>query len=103
MLRCALNLTHDGTVAIADGSKVLASVEMEKLDNRHRWSPVTELADIERVCRDFGVDPSSVDRWLVDGWVLDEPVRVGTHALAVAPYREASPDDDLLEPFAGSG
>lgn len=83
MLRCALNLTHDGTVAVADGSELLASVEMEKVDNRPRWSPI--------------------ERWIVGGWVTGWPVRVGTLALEVAGYRESSPHDDVLEPFAGRG
>jgi carbamoyltransferase len=103
MLRCALKLTHDGTVAVSDGSELLASVEMEKLDNRPRWSPITDLADVERVLADLGIEPSSVERWIVDGWTRGEPVRVGAAALEVAGYRESNPHDDVLEPFAGNG
>ena len=103
MLRCALKLTHDGTVAIADGSKLLASVEMEKVDNRPRWSTISDLADVERVLRDLGIAASSIERWIVDGWVTGEPVRVGGLALEVGGYRESSPHDDVLEPFAGRG
>ena len=108
MLRCALKLTHDGTVAVADGSRLLASVEMEKLDNRPRWSTITELADVERVLGDLGIAPAAIERWIVDGWAAGEPIRVGagtrgTLALEVAGYRETSPDDDVLAPFAGRG
>jgi carbamoyltransferase len=103
MLRCALKITHDGTVAVADDSKLLASVEMEKVDNRPRWSTIADLADVERVLRDLGIAPSRIERWIVDGWATGEPVRVGPLALEVAGYRESSPDDDLLEPFAGRG
>jgi carbamoyltransferase len=103
MLRCGLKLTHDGTVAAADGSRLVASVEMEKVDNRPRWSTIADLADVERVLRDLGIAPSSIERWIVDGWVTGEPVRVGALALEVAGYRESSPHDDLLEPFAGRG
>ena len=103
MLRCALKLTHDGTVAVADGSKLLASVEMEKVDNRPRWSTIADLADVERVLGDLGIALSSIERWIVDGWATGEPVRVGALALEVAGYRESSPHDDVLEPFAGRG
>jgi carbamoyltransferase len=107
-LRCALKLTHDGTVAVADGSKLLASVEMEKLDNRPRWSTITELDDVERILGDLGIAPAAIERWIVDGWVAGEPIRVGagtrgTLALEVAGYRETSPNDDVLAPFAGRG
>jgi carbamoyltransferase len=97
MLRCALKLTHDGTVAVADGSKLLASVEMEKVDNRPRWSTIEDLADVERVLRDLAIVPSSIERWIVDGWATGEPVQVGALALEVAGYRESSPHDDVLE------
>jgi carbamoyltransferase len=103
MLRCALNLTHDGTVAVADGSELLASVEMEKIDNRPRWSTITDSGDVERALHDLGIGPESIERWLVDGWVTGEPVRVGALAVQVAGYRESSPYDDMLEPFAGRG
>jgi carbamoyltransferase len=103
MLRCALKLTHDGTVAVADDSELLASVEMEKVDNRPRWSTIADLAEVERVLRDLGIAPPRIERWIVDGWATGEPVRVGALALEVAGYRESSPHDDLLEPFAGRG
>ena len=103
MLRCALKVTHDGTVAVADGWRLVASVEMEKVDNQPRWSTIADVADIERVLRDLGIAPSRIERWIVDGWVTGEPVRVGALALEVAGYRESSPHDDLLEPFAGRG
>jgi carbamoyltransferase len=103
MLRCALKVTHDGTVAVADGPRLVASVEMEKVDNQPRWSTIADLADVERVLRDLGLAPSRIERWIVDGWVTGEPVRVGTLALEVAGYRESSPHDDVLEPFLGRG
>jgi carbamoyltransferase len=103
MLRCALKFTHDGTVAVADGWRLVASVEMEKVDNQQRWSTIADVADIERVLRDLGIAPSRIERWIVDGWVTGEPLRIGALALEVAGYRESSPHDDLLEPFAGRG
>jgi hypothetical protein len=36
-LRCALKLTHDATVAIAEDAALLASIEMEKVANRPRY------------------------------------------------------------------
>src|SRR5262245_7163180 len=50
-LRCALKLTHDATVAVADGSVLLASIEMEKVANRPRWSAMADFKDIEDVLR----------------------------------------------------
>jgi carbamoyltransferase len=105
VLRCALKLTHDGTVAVASDHRLLASVEMEKLDNRLRYSSLDDLADVERVLSGLGVVPDAVDRWLIDGWVDDESIDVacdqGPRRLGVAPYQEREAGN-LLETSSGS-
>ena len=108
MLRCAIKLTHDGTVAVADGVRLLASIEMEKLGNRPRWSKITNLVAVERVLADLDISPRDVDRWIIDGWVAGKRLRVrsGEHntlSLAVADYQETGPDSDILAPRQGDG
>jgi carbamoyltransferase len=108
MLRCSLKLTHDATIALAQDSKLLASVELEKIDNNARWTAADNLSSVERVLTEFGFCPDDVGRWLVDGWVADEPLRIVASdgrvlSLTVAPYREEGPDDDILVPTQGQG
>jgi len=105
-LRCALKLTHDATVAIADDAVLLASVEMEKVANRLRWSEMADFDEIEAVLRELNIAPDNIDRWIVDGWIADEPLRVGSRhqcAITVAGYREASPRDDMLSAIESGG
>lgn len=106
MIVCGLKLTHDGSIALLDGDRLVFSVEMEKRANGKRYSEITDLAVVADVLADFGYSLSDVNEWVVDGWdgdqpgfvvleVLDEesPVRV-----PVGPYRESDACPDLLQP-----
>lgn len=110
MLICGLKVTHDGTVALVEDNRLIASVEVEKLDNALRYSELTDLAVVERVLADFGYDVGDVDAFVVDGWGYGEerPTvqtsgRSGSVELSVAPYREATLDDDSAAAYEFEG
>lgn len=103
-ITCGLKLTHDGSVALFDGTQCVFSVEVEKLDNAPRYSPVDDLELVVRLLADFGCKPGDVDQWVVDGWdghdttafaaaSAGQPVEV-----TVAGYRELDEYPDLLRP-----
>lgn len=98
MIICGLNLSHDGSVALLDGSQLLFSIEVEKLDNQERHAPVERLETIEEILRLEGCDPADVDLFAVDGWHADPGAPTGSNSigwhghpleLSVAPYQES--------------
>ncbi|MFI9584648.1 carbamoyltransferase N-terminal domain-containing protein [Streptomyces sp. NPDC052236] len=99
-----MKLTHDGAVALLDGSDLVFSVEIEKIDNNPRYSEVTDFATVERILRDFDYKIDDVDRWVVDGWDGQETGQTTLHnadgpeVLTLAPYRENSAITNLLQP-----
>ncbi|MBN9743366.1 nodulation protein U [Amycolatopsis sp. A1MSW2902] len=106
MITCGLKLTHDASVALIDDGDLVFSVEIEKLDNRSRYSEVPDLEIVTEILESFGFRPSDVDDWVVDGWDGDRPgtVEVLSHgspiSLAVGPYRESEQCPHLLMPSA---
>jgi carbamoyltransferase len=101
---CGLKLTHDGAVALLDDTTLVFSVEMEKLNNRPRYSRVHDLAVVPRILADFGYRVSDVDHWVIDGW---DGARTGTVSvlnhgvpleLTLAPYREHDGNAPVLAP-----
>ncbi|WP_409496873.1 carbamoyltransferase N-terminal domain-containing protein [Amycolatopsis sp. cmx-11-12] len=104
MITCGLKLTHDASVALIDDGDLVFSVEIEKLDNRSRYSEIPDLDIVAEILADFGYQPSDVDEWVVDGWDGDRPgtVEVLSHGapvtLAVGPYRESEQCPDILAP-----
>lgn len=97
MLYCGLKLTHDGGVAVIDDDRLVFSVEMEKLDNRKRYTAIEDSADIVRILASHGLDPSMIDAFVVDGWG-------GTNAdaLAIQPRLTIGSDGNRLA-FASEG
>ncbi|HET8682342.1 MAG TPA: carbamoyltransferase N-terminal domain-containing protein [Micromonosporaceae bacterium] len=101
MLICGLKLTHDGAIALLRDSRLLFSIEVEKLANNSRYSKVPDLDLVVDVLRDRGFVPADVDRWVVDGWDGRESGLVRTVSggvpleLPVAGYAEL-PDTDPL-------
>jgi carbamoyltransferase len=106
MLRCAIKFTHDGTIALADDDKLLTSVEMEKIENRPRWSAIKDMNDVLKILHAEGINPKKIDRWIIDGWVYQMPINVKSGSeiisLNLNQYRETNSDDCLLEPSSGS-
>jgi carbamoyltransferase len=68
MLVVGLKLTHDGGVAAVRDGTLLFSTEVEKLDNRLRYSTLSTSDIIMRILSDNGVSLDDVDRVVVDGW-----------------------------------
>ncbi|MFI1161849.1 carbamoyltransferase N-terminal domain-containing protein [Streptomyces sioyaensis] len=104
MIICGLKLTHDGAVALVDDGRLVFSVEMEKLANGARYSPVEDLSVVNQLLNDFGYQASDVDQWVIDGWdgsrsghtsLLDHGAPVD---LVLAPYRETDAVPDVFKP-----
>lgn len=68
MLICGLKLTHDGSVALVDDSRLLCSIEVEKIGNNPRYSALDSLELVEEILSREGVALDDVDRFVVDGW-----------------------------------
>ncbi|CAM5331728.1 carbamoyltransferase [Streptomyces spiroverticillatus] len=108
MLTAGLKLTHSGGLALFDDDKLLFHVEVQKLANNPRYSPVSDLSLIPELLDAYGFRVSDVDRWALDGWdgrtsgrisVLDHGTPL---ELAVAPYRETEEVPSLIRPaFSG--
>lgn len=90
MLVCGLKLTHDAGLALIDDGVLIASVEVEKLDNRMRHAVMPDLRLVAEELATYGLGPSDVDRLVVDGWWKPIVAKSYGHPLrvAVAPYME---------------
>ncbi|WP_433527414.1 carbamoyltransferase N-terminal domain-containing protein [Nocardia pseudovaccinii] len=100
---CGIKVSHDGGVAIVEDDRLVFSIEMEKLDNGLRYSPLGDLDRVAEILRSEGLRPADVDRFVVDGWFANgavpdtdstEPTSIATLSggrpieLAVAPYQD---------------
>ncbi|MEV0224555.1 carbamoyltransferase N-terminal domain-containing protein [Streptomyces sp. NPDC050704] len=103
MIICGLKLTHDGAVALLDGDRLVFSVEMEKIENGHRYSEVADFSIVRGLLADFGYTVEDVDHWVVDGWDGRESGHTSLSndgrpvSLTLAPYRENDSVRDLLQ------
>jgi carbamoyltransferase len=109
MLICGIKVSHDGGVALIDGNKLAFSIEVEKLDNNHRYHPLGCLERVAEILWRENVDPIDVDRFVIDGWwsqSRDGSTCVRSQAdgrrveLAVAPYIDAGPARSCLERYS---
>lgn len=104
MITCGLKLTHDGSVALLDDNKLIFNVEVEKLENNPRYSPLPDLELVPRILGDFGYQVSDIDHWGVDGWDGHSGGEARLHnrgeplTVPVAAYREGHAVPDLLRP-----
>jgi len=98
---CGIKLSHDGGIAVIEDNRLLFSIEIEKLENRLRYSSLGNLEQVAHILKSEGLDPSDVDQFVVDGWfvegvddteVTDPSVianRGGGHLdISVAPYQD---------------
>ncbi|RKS08405.1 beta-1,4-N-acetylglucosamine oligosaccharide 6-O-carbamoyltransferase NodU [Nocardiopsis sp. Huas11] len=110
MLICGLKLTHDGGIALVNDSRIVFSIEMEKLSDCHRHARLDDLASVERVLEIEGFTPDDIDALVVDGWHagpdgqsrVDVRSQVGELSLPTAPYQE-SPGGDPAASFHFDG
>lgn len=108
MIVCGVKVSHDGGVALIDGSRLRFSIEVEKLDNCHRYSALGDLDRIGEVLAREGCGFDDVDVLVIDGWYaprgFDFPListaRSGQPLqLRVAPYRDGEIMSDCLERY----
>lgn len=108
MLVCGLKLTHDGTVALVEDGRLVCAIEVEKLDNRPRYSTIEDLDLVTRVVEEHGYDLGDVDHLVVDGWggTTSRPLHLTSGgrdvAVTVAPYHEGAERDPLLPGYQGT-
>jgi carbamoyltransferase len=110
VITCGVKFTHDGAVAIMEGNRLLACVEMEKVANRMRHSELRDTSAISELLESEGLTPDAIERFVIDGWQdSDRAALVHTKAngaslsLAVAEYSEGNARTNLLAPFVGDG
>ncbi|MFF1659158.1 carbamoyltransferase N-terminal domain-containing protein [Streptomyces sp. NPDC058255] len=96
--------THDGGVALIDDGKLIFSYEMEKLDNRERYSKIDDLGIIFGLLEEHGFTPADIDYFVFDGWYKTEKTlnwfgqEVG---IKLAPYRRGLLSDDVFQEYSG--
>jgi carbamoyltransferase len=101
MLICGIKVSHDAGIAVINDGELLFSIEIEKLDNRHRYSSLGDLGRVAQILKSEGVDPADIDQFVVDGWfvqgvddteVTDPAVLAarggGRLPIPVAPYQD---------------
>ena len=115
MLLCGLKITHDASVALVDGNRLIRCVEVEKLENNSRYSEMGTVSRISSILRSEGVSADDVDRYVIDGWhdvsPGAEPVgEVSTGGdtgerirLTVGSYNEVSSRSEVLKPVVVQG
>ena len=104
MITAGLKLTHSGGLALLEDDRLIFNIEVQKLANNARYSPVTDLRLIPEILAEHDFKVSDVDSWALDGWdgadfghlsVLDHGTPVD---LKVAPYRENDTINSLVRP-----
>ncbi|WP_327708379.1 nodulation protein U [Streptomyces sp. NBC_00464] len=104
MITAGLKLTHSGGLALLEDDKLLFNIEVQKLANNPRYSPVADLSLIPELLAGQGFKVSDVDYWALDGWDGREAGRISVLDngrpidLTVAPYRENDTVTSLVRP-----
>jgi carbamoyltransferase len=121
---CGLKLTHDGSIAVVKGNKLLFSIEMEKIQNNPRYTEIIDTDVIEGILASQNVDIREIDTFVIDGWggenageLAAQPrLRIGdvhnslsakssgvSYELKVAQYQEGKNKSNILEADAHTG
>ncbi|MEH1128486.1 carbamoyltransferase N-terminal domain-containing protein [Micromonospora sp. CPCC 206061] len=106
-----MKLTHDGTVAVVDGTELLFSIELEKIANNRRYSSLSDLDQIAEILASQGLTPDEIDVFAVDGWQWRDgplaalPVTAGgrSDTLAAAPYHEIEGVSEVHQRYEFAG
>lgn len=104
MIICGLKLTHDGAVALVDDGRLIFSIETEKLNNNPRYAEFSDLSEIPLILEKYGYALDDIDQFVIDGWEGLEASSVqainlgASVTIPVAPYRETSLSENLLQP-----
>lgn len=121
---CGLKLTHDGSIALIDGNKLVFSIEMEKIANNKRYSSIDDTRVIADVLRSEGYSLSDIDHFVVDGWggydqealAIQPRLRIGEDTnwlsiddngealeIGIAQYHERTLKHDVLQQWKFGG
>jgi len=74
MIICGIKLTHDGSISLIDGQRLIFCYEMEKLNNYARYARfVLNMPDINEIFNRHGYTFDQVDKFVFDGWNPDDP------------------------------
>jgi len=112
MTICGIKLTHDGSIALIDGQRLVFCYEMEKLNNAARYSPFNiNRQQVDEIFSRHGYSFDQVDRLVLDGWTPDEQVTLdlgsGKMPVELAGYGSFILRENVMERrtfnFAGTG
>src|SRR5258708_18516259 len=71
MLICGIKVSHDAGIDVNHDGEVLFMIEIEKLDNNHRYSSLGDLWRVAQILKSEGLDPTDIDQFVVDGWFVE--------------------------------
>lgn len=78
MTICGIKMTHDGSIALIDGQRLVFCYEMEKLKNFERYARLElSMPEINEIFNSYGYSFADTDRFVFDGWHLDTPQFIG--------------------------
>lgn len=86
MLICGIKVSHDAGIAVINDGELLFSIEIEKLENRDRYSSLGDLGLVAQILKSEGIDPADIDQFVVDGWFVQgvDDTEVTDHAVLAA-------------------
>jgi carbamoyltransferase len=97
---CGIKITHDAAVCVIEDGVLLFSVELEKLENRARYSKMRMLDDVPKILAKFGIDMEQIDAFVVDGWKQSSTSIEGKR-LELASYTEFDDPQPMLKASVG--
>jgi len=108
MIICGIKITHDGGIAVIEDGQLKFSIEMEKINNNHRYSGIKHIDVIPEILKTNGYSLDSIDQFVIDGWHGqgqhwrgDSKVfcnaEEGEISLTVGGYNETNLGQDILE------
>lgn len=100
---CGIKFGHDGAIAVIEDGRLVASIELEKLDNASRHCPLLDVDDVFRVLETVGLHREDIDHFAIDGWHAHSrnlfQWKGREHHLPRAAYIQTPLDEDLLTPL----
>lgn len=106
MIICGIKATHDASVAVVDGNRLLFSVEVEKLDNGERYSTLDDLDTVTRILATEGIEPADIDKFVVDGWFSFDGIKndvLSVEPSTISMARGGKGHDVSVAPYQGIG
>ena len=82
MIICGIKITHDGGIALLENGRLVFSIEMEKINNNHRYSGINDLTEIKSLLEKQNYELEQIDRFVIDGWHGTDTFKRGASALS---------------------